>query len=213
LKFLNELAASNDRNFKFTALVLAHLSFIEDLDDSLEIDGRLVGQLIEPLRHSDQGGSRACVRGDASYSKTVGRGQAEFFGSIRHVRTLTLRKLRKIELVPAYANCALGSCPYQLYELIGDKAGFEQLQSRLRNVHFGLTVETSAIGPVDPRPPQSGQRAAKAGAWSRVLQASYVRSRRKLTCELRAAIRNYFRRAACCAHAAAGRGFGWSASS
>jgi hypothetical protein len=69
-------------------LVLAHLSFIEDLDDGLEIDGRLVGQLIEPLRHGDQGGSRACVRGDASYSKTVGRGQAELFGSIRHVRTL-----------------------------------------------------------------------------------------------------------------------------
>ena len=69
-------------------LVLAHLSFIEDLDDGLEIDGRLVGQLIEPLRHGDQGGSRACVRGDASYNKTVGRGQAELFGSIRHVRTL-----------------------------------------------------------------------------------------------------------------------------
>ena len=113
----------------------------------------------------------------------------------------------------ALCNRALGSRPEQLYELIGDKAGFEQLQSGLRNVHFGLTVETGAIGPVDPRPPQPGQRAAKAGAWSRVLQASYVRSRRKLTCELLAAIRNYFRRAACCAHAAAGRGFGWSASS
>jgi hypothetical protein len=58
------------------------------LDHGLEIDGRLVGQLIEPLRHSHQGGSRACVRGDASYSKSVGRGQAEYFGSIRHVRTL-----------------------------------------------------------------------------------------------------------------------------
>ena len=68
--------------------MLAHLSFIEDLDDGLEIDGRLVGQLIEPLRHGDQGGSRACVHSGASYSKTVGRGQAELFGSIRHVRTL-----------------------------------------------------------------------------------------------------------------------------
>ena len=194
-------------------LVLAHLSFIEDLDDGLEIDGRLVGQLIEPLRHGDQGGSRVCVRGDASYSKTVRRGQAELFGSIRHVRTLTLRKLHRIELVPPCTNRALGSRPEQLYKLIGDKAGFEQLQSGLRNVHFGLAVETGAIGPVDPRPPQPRQRAAKAGAWSRALQASNVRSRRKLTCELLAAIRNYFRRAGCCAHAAAGRGFGWSASS
>jgi hypothetical protein len=87
-------------------------------------------------------------------------------------------------LVPPYANRALGSCPEQLYELIGHKAGFEQLQSGLRNVHFGLALETGAIGPVDPRLPQAGQRAAKAGAWSRVLQASNVRSRRKLTCEL-----------------------------
>jgi hypothetical protein len=69
-------------------VVLAHLSFVEDLDDGLEIDGRMVGQLIEPLRHGDQGGSRACIRADASYGKTVGRGQAELFGSIRHVRTL-----------------------------------------------------------------------------------------------------------------------------
>jgi len=68
--------------------VLAHLSFVEDLDDGLEIDGRLVGQLLEPLRHGDQGGSRACVRADASYGTTVGRAQAELFGSIRHVRTL-----------------------------------------------------------------------------------------------------------------------------
>ena len=34
---------------------------------------------------------------------------------------------------------------------------------------------------------QPGQRAAKPAAWSRVLQASNVRSRRKLTCELLAA--------------------------
>jgi hypothetical protein len=113
----------------------------------------------------------------------------------------------------ALCNRALGSHPEQLDELIAYKAGFDQLQSGLRNVHFGLAVETGAIGPVDPRPPQPGQRAAKAGAWSRVLQAWYVRSRRKLTCEPLAAIQNYFGRAACCAHATAGRGFGWSASS
>src|ERR1700730_15383015 len=71
----------------------------------------------------------------------------------------------------------LSSCPEQLYELIGHKAGFEQLQSGLRNVHFGLTVEVSAISPVDPRPPQPGQRAAKPAAWSRVLQASNDASR------------------------------------
>src|ERR1700738_1961079 len=89
----------------------------------------------------------------------------------------TLRKLHKIELVPAYANCALGSCPEQLYELIGHEAGFEQLQSGLRNLYFVLTVEASAISPVDPRPPQPGQRAAKPSAWSRVLQASNDASR------------------------------------
>ena len=66
-------------------LVLAHLSFIEDLDDGFEIDRGPAGQVIEPLRHRDQRGSRACVRGGASQSKTVGGGQAEFFGSIGHL--------------------------------------------------------------------------------------------------------------------------------
>ena len=181
-------------------LVLAHLSFIEDLDDGLEIDGWLVGQLLEPLRHGDQGGSRARVRADPSY-ETVGRAQAELFGSIRHVRTL---------------RCANSTRP-NWFRLVQSRArlspraalGVHRLQSGIRTVAVRpaerRAVETGAIGPVDPRPPQPGQRAAKAGAWSRVLQASYVRSQRKLTCEPLAAIQNYFRRAACCAHAAAGR--------
>jgi hypothetical protein len=144
------VAQSVQGNAETRGLVLAHLSFVEDLDNGLEIEGRLVGQLIKPLRHGDQGGSRACVRGDARYSKTVGRGQAELFGSIRHGRTLRCANSARsnwFRLMPTAR-----SCPEQLYELIGDKAGFEQLQSGLRNVHFGLAVETGAMGPVDPRP-------------------------------------------------------------
>jgi hypothetical protein len=75
------------------------------------------------------------------------------------------------------------------------------LQSGLRNVHFGLTVETGTIGPA----PTAGSARGEGRRWSRVLQASYCPQPAKLTCEPLAAIRNYFRRAACCAHAAAGR--------
>src|ERR1700730_9517755 len=69
---------------------------------------------------------------------------------------------------PRIEPAPLSSCPEQLYEFIGHKAGFEQLQSCLWNVRFGLTVETSTVGPVDPRPPKARHRAAKAAAWSSV---------------------------------------------
>jgi ABC transporter substrate binding protein len=58
--------------------------------------------------------------------------------------------------------------PEQFDEFIGHEAGFEQLQSCLRDMLFGLTVEASAIGPVNPRLPKARQSTANAAAWSSV---------------------------------------------
>ena len=70
------------------------------------------------------------------------------------------------------SGALLSPRPEQLYEFVGHKARFEQSQSCFWNVLFGLTVETGAIGPVNPRLPKARHRAAKAAAWASVFQAS-----------------------------------------
>src|SRR5215469_16963274 len=86
------------------------------------------------------------------------RGQSESSGH----RRLKERKPRRL----------LSPRAEQLYEFVGHKARFEQSQSCFWNVLFGLTVETGAIGPVNPRFPKARHRAAKAAAWASVFQAS-----------------------------------------
>src|SRR5262245_45355384 len=66
---------------------------------------------------------------------------------------------------------SLRPCGEKLYQFVGDKARFEHLQACLGDVLFGLPVEASAVGPVNPGLPKARQQAANSAAWTGVFQA------------------------------------------
>jgi hypothetical protein len=112
-------------------------------------------------------------------NSTTGYADQEKLASSRHAgrARFSVKSNQITNHCPTRNREGLRSRPEQLYEFVSHKAGFKQLQSCLWNVLFGLTVETSAVGPVNPGLPKARHRTAKPAAWSSVFEASNDTSR------------------------------------